>query len=271
MTDLPVNSAESSARKREGSVRRYSEVSEALAISNFPQSIQGLLGEAFDENGDGHIGTAELVAAANEHINTKTKNTLLRKGLCVAVVLAVLMIAFNAGLTAGIIKANKDTHVEGRNLMANGEKGPVSVGTNEVTLTLAAIPFIPAESASHINDLSFTSEDEETVYHRRTRTIDVKKDSAVTITTTAGDTISWTADGGTDLDITLADGTAWSLCMFCTDCTAANVYATPEVLEGLEMFDGFTGTPEGESSQRHRRLPRIPKSCNEQCEQPEEL
>ena len=41
--------------------------------------------------------------------------------------------------------------------------------------------------------------------------------------------------------ITLEDGTEWKVCIYCTECTAANVYATPEILDGLEHFETATG------------------------------
>jgi len=227
---------------------RRSMVSEALKIQNFPAPIQGLLSDAFDDDGDGHIATEELVVAANNHIKTREKNTMLWKGLAAAVVIVFILVGCNAGLTAGIVKANKDTQVEGRNLMNKAEE-PVSVGTNEVAMTLGAIPFIPIESASHVESLAFMSEDGETVYHRKTRSIDVQKDKGMKLRTTDGDTVEWSADGGKDLTVTLEDGTTWSMCMFCSECTAINVYSTPEVLEGLERFEEFT-----ETQRRRRRL-----------------
>jgi len=228
-------------------------VTKALAITNFSPAIQGILSEAFDEDGDGHISTSELVVAATNHISTRKNNAMLRKGLCIAVGMVVFMIGVNAGLTAGIIKANKDTQVEGRSLMTKADE-PVSIGTNEVVATLATLPFLPVETVSHVIDLTFSSGDGETVYHRKTKSIDVQTDRGMKLKTTDGDTLEWSVDDGTELMITLEDGTAWNMDVLCTECTATNVYSTPDVLEGLERFESITGT------QRHRRLQRNDKS-----------
>ena len=52
-----------------------------LAISSFPAELRPTLTEAFDADGDGFIDSSELLAAAQMHKQTKSTNSLLRKGL----------------------------------------------------------------------------------------------------------------------------------------------------------------------------------------------
>ena len=56
-----------------------------------------------------------------------------------------------------------------------------------------------------------------------------------------GAIIEWAVSDGKEMAITLEDGTEWKLCIYCTECTAANVYSTPEILDGLENFETATG------------------------------
>merc|ERR1719232_1922977 len=104
---------------------------------------------------------------------------------------------------------------------------PVSVSTNEVMLTIAAIPFVPTESASHVKHLAFMSEDGDTVYHRKTKSVDVERDRGVKLRTTEGDMIKWSVDEGNELTITTKDGKSWGACVYCTECTATNLHSTP--------------------------------------------
>ena len=83
----------------------------AFAICDFPEDIQAKLKHAFDQNGDGFIDTEELLQAATLFEITKSANSYLRKGLCAAAGMCVLLVGANAGLTGGIIHATKDTRV----------------------------------------------------------------------------------------------------------------------------------------------------------------
>jgi len=221
-------------------------VSSTLAISNFPVEIQGILSNAYDDDGNGHISTEELVEGARLKIRTEKCNSMLWKGIGLAVFLVVALVGLNAGLTFGIIDANKDTEVQGRALMVR-EKGmdaevPVATGNNEVTVSLATLPFLPSSAVSHVENLAFPSEDGSVVYHRKVRSADVRPDQGLTLMTTQGDRVEWDlVEDVKKLSITLQDGTAWKMGVYCTECTAANVYSTPDILDGLDRFETATG------------------------------
>lgn len=221
-------------------------VSSALAISNFPVEYQGILSNAYDEDGDGHISTDELVEGARLKIHTEKCNSMLWKGIGLAIFLVVALIGMNAGLTYGIIDANKDTEVQGRALMVRG-KGidtgvPIATSNNEITVTLATLPFLPDSVVTHVENMAFSSEDGSVVYHRKVRSANVRPDQGLTLMTTQGDMVEWDLDvDADDLSITLQDGTAWKMCVHCTECTAANVYSTPDILDGLDNFEAATG------------------------------
>jgi len=223
-----------------------SEVSSTLAISDFPVEIQGILSNAYDDDGNGHISTKELVKAAELSIKVRKYNIMLWKGIGLAAFIVVALIGLNAGLTYGIIDANKDTEVQGRALMVR-EKGmdaelPVTTSNNEITVTLAALPFLPSSAVSHVENLAFSSEDGSVVYHRKVRSADVRPDQGLTLMTTQGDKVEWDlVDDAKKLSITLHDGTTWKMCVYCTECTAANVYSTPDILNGLDGFETATG------------------------------
>jgi len=248
-----------------------SHVSSALAISNFPVEVQGILSNAYDDDDDGHISTKELVEGARIKIRTEKCNSLLWKGIGLAVVLVVALIGLNVGLTYGIIDANKDTEVQGRALMVR-EKGmdaevPVATSNNEITVTLATLPFLPSSAVSHIQNMAFSSEDGSVVYHRKVRSADVRPDQGLTLMTTQGDRVEWDlVDDAKKLSITLQDGTAWKTCMHCTECTAGNVYSTPDILDGLNSFEAAMGKEArrhlGTISRRLQNKGRGDRSCS---------
>ena len=92
-------------------------IQETLSIESFPSEVQSTLSEAFDKDGNGIIDCQELVDAANLYTQTKATNSLLRKGVCLIAALSVGLVGAIAGLTYGIMDANKDTRVDGRVLM----------------------------------------------------------------------------------------------------------------------------------------------------------
>ncbi|EJK50805.1 hypothetical protein THAOC_30093, partial [Thalassiosira oceanica] len=59
------------ARKASRRASDLSLVSQTLAISNFPPEVQAIMTEAFDEDGNGHIASAELVESAKLTIATR--------------------------------------------------------------------------------------------------------------------------------------------------------------------------------------------------------
>jgi len=253
---------------------RMSMVSATLTISDFPVEIQGILSEAFDPDGDGHISTDELVEGAKISIQTRKFNRMLWKGLAVAIFVVLALVGLNAGLTYGIVDANKDTEVQGRALMVR-EKGmdaevPVATSNNEITVTLATLPFLPSSVVSHVENLAFSSEDGSVVYHRKVRSVDISPEKSLKLLTTEGDMVEWDlVDDAKKLSIALAsgeDGTAWKMCVYCTECTAANVYSTPDILNGLDSFEAATGKEArrhlGTFSRRLQNGGRGDRECN---------
>ena len=83
--------------------------------------------------------------------------------------------------------------------------------------------------------------DGQTQYHKPVQSVVVTPEKSVRLKTTDGDVIEWAVGDGKEMAITLKDGTEWKVCIYCTECTAANVYATPEILDGLENFETATG------------------------------
>lgn len=219
---------------------------ETLSIENFPNEVQGTLSEAFDKDGDGVIDCQELVEAANIYTHTKATNSLLRKGVFFVATLSVGLVGAIAGLTYGIVDANKDTSIDGRVLMTK-QQDPISVSTNEVTISLGTLPFLPFEVTSKVTDVAFGSELNENeienkMYFRKILSIDIIPDAGIELETTAGDLITWGIENSAVITVTLKDGTSWTKDMACTHCTAVNVYySNSEILEGLKNFEEATG------------------------------
>eukprot|EP01083_Nonionella_stella_P089242 248967_1 len=214
---------------------------ETLSIESFPSEVQSTLSEAFDKDGNGIIDCQELVDAANLYTQTKATNSLLRKGVCFAAALSVCLVGAIAGLTYGIVDANKDTRVDGRVLVTKQQE-PISVSTNEIQLSLATLAFVPFEVTSKVTDVAFASESpEKKVYFRKILSIDVIPEEGLELETTAGDLITWDIDTSAVITVTLKDGTSWAKNVACTQCTATNVYSTSEVIEGVKNFEEATG------------------------------
>ena len=218
---------------------------ETLSIENFPNEVQGTLSEAFDKDGDGVIDCEELVEAANIYTQTKAPNSLLRKGVFFVATLSVGLVGAIAGLTYGIVDATKDTSVDGRVLMTK-QHDPISVSTNEVTLSLGTLPFVPFEVTSKVTDVAFGSElnkneIENKMYFHKILSIDIIPDAGLELETTAGNLITWEIENSSVITVTLKDGTSWTKDVTCTQCTAVNVFSNSEVLEGLKNFEEATG------------------------------
>ena len=125
--------------------------------------------------------------------------------------------------------------------MTKGTHEPVSVGTNEISLSLGNLPFVPSDVLSKINDVSFMAEDSGIEYFRKVDSIDVTSEDGFVLETTKGDKITWNVDDGTELTISLVDGTSWNKHVACSACTAINVFASTEVLEGIAKFEEAVG------------------------------
>ena len=214
---------------------------ETLSIESFPSEVQSTLSEAFDRDGNGIIDCQELVDAANLYAQTKATNSLLRKGVYFAAALSVCLVGAIAGLTYGIVDANKDTRVDGRVLMTKQQE-PISVSTTKIHLSLATLAFVPFEVTSKVTYVAFASDPiDNKVYFRKILSIDVIPEEGIELETTAGDLITWDIDNSAVISVTLKDGASWTKSAACTQCTATNIYSTSEVLEGVKNFEDATG------------------------------
>lgn len=117
-----------------------------------------------------------------------------------------------------------------------GAEEPVAVSTNEVSVPLGALPFLPESAVSHIDNLSFASKDGVSTYHRKTKSVDIQSKRSLVLKTFDDDTIKWSVDDGPFISITLKDGSSWTKNIGCVACTAANVYSTPAIVVGMEEF-----------------------------------
>ena len=68
--------------------------------------------------------------------------------------------------------------------------------------------------------------------------------------TTAGDVLSWNVENGTDITITLKDGTHWTKDIMCSQCTTTNVFKSPKVMDGVENFLQATEMLHGNDDRR---------------------
>ena len=81
---------------------------------------------------------------------------------------------------------------------------PVSVGTNEMKLSIATLPFLPSKISSKVNDISFASDDTPVkVLHRKILAIDIVPEESLKLETTAGDIITWGIEYTDDVSIIL--------------------------------------------------------------------
>lgn len=230
---------------RSSSVRLPAREDGAIAIDSFPEDMQKVLTDTFDKDGNGIISSEELIEAVHAFRFAKDANKFLRRGLAASGVALLAMIGANAGLTYAIIDANKETQVQGRSLVTL-EDEPVSVNTNEIELSLPAIAFLPSETVVKVDDIVFTSEDFETHFYRKALSIDIQPEVGIKVVTTAQDTLEWNINEGSNLNITLKDGTTWAKHIACTRCSAINVFPSTSILDGLQKFEEVTGVTKDE-------------------------
>lgn len=224
------------------SFRMPKSVGETLDIANFPEAMQDTLAEAFDKDGDGTISADELAEAARLFQQTKANNVLLRRGVCFTAALSMGLVVAIAGVSYGVQEASKETHIQGRALVTKGaDPEPVKVGTNELAVPLAALPFLPPEVASKLDSVRFRSADGDVLYHRKAGAVDVAPEKSLKLKTTEGDVISWDVGDVPTLVVTMEDGASWTKDVACTECTATNVFASPDILEGIKNFEDATG------------------------------
>lgn len=204
----------------------------SITISGMSDSVQAALKE-FDANGDGNIDSQELIRAAALYRNSKRTNSLLRKGIIGLSIGFLALVGAVGGLTYGIVEASKDTVIEGRTLFTKSHE-PLATNTNEVSVPLGALAFLPDEVASKVKEVSFKSEDGETTHHSAVLGLLVSPSSRVTIKTATEDVLEWT--GGDSFTVTLKDGTSWMLGAGCGKCSAVNVIDNEEIQVGLNSF-----------------------------------
>ncbi len=173
--------------------------------------------------------------------------------LCASLCVLALTMACIGGMTYGIVTATKDTKVEGRALMTVNQE-PLSVSTNEVSIPLGAIAFLPFDVPGKISNIYFSSASGEDHYYRATKSIDIHQDKSTILTTTAGDVLSWNVEdeGGFFVNIELASGETWSKEAACSSCTATNVFATKEIVQSMNSYYDAVNIPE-EGRRNHRR------------------
>jgi hypothetical protein len=215
-----------------------------ITLDGLPDDVRaGLL--AFDIDGDGEISRDELIRAAEVYRDSvRSVNRMTKIIVGLTAVLAVV-IGCISGLTYGIIEATKETKVAGT-MLTTPYGDAISVDTNMVSIPVATLAFAPAEVSANLNSVSFGSQDESTLYHRRVDSVDVVADTSVVVKTTAGDVLSYTVTSGSTLTIQLAGGaTTWTKQASCTSCSSLNVHLTPELDAAIDKAIDAFGTPNG--------------------------
>ena len=66
---------------------------------------------------------------------------------------------------------------------------PVATSNNEVTVTIAAVPFLPPSAVSHMDHVAFTSADGQTYHYKTVQSVVVTPEKSVRLKTTDGDVI----------------------------------------------------------------------------------
>jgi hypothetical protein len=185
--------------------------------------------------------TDQYAALRKENKQIKRRLTRLTVTLVVAFALTIALMITVAVLASRLRQTDVDS--ESGVMMAKGTDTPVSVKANEVSVPLAALPFLPYYVVEHVTTIDFTGADgwgveNSTIYHRSVAAIDIVSSARLVITTTVGDTLVWpSADGDEDeLTVTLADGTSMTQSSMCSKCAATNVLFTEEIEQGVDAF-----------------------------------
>ena len=211
-----------------------------ITLDGLPDDVRaGLL--AFDIDGDGEISRDELIRAAEvyrDSVRSVSRMTKIIVGLTAAL---AVVVGCTGGLTYGIIEATKETKVAGT-MLTTPYGDAISVNTNTVTIPMATLAFAPAEFSASLDSISFGSQDESTLYHRRVDSVDVVADTSVVVKTTTGDVLSYT--GGSTITIQLAgSATTWTKQASCTRCSSLNVHLTSELDAAIDKAIDAFGTP----------------------------
>lgn len=188
-----------------------------------------------DEEGIGALSADQLKIFADGHQALQQENYRITKMLWGLVILVVVLFGGTVAASVLAVKTSKETAVNSEGIMTTkGSHKPISVKTNEMVMPLAVLAFLPLEVASHIQFITMKSEDGSTDHHRAVVSIDVKASSFVKLITSTGDSAIW--EGGQEVEISLADGTAWAKLSCCSQCSAINIVTTEEIEEGFDAF-----------------------------------
>ena len=100
------------------------------------------------------------------------------------------LVGVEGGLTYGIVEESKDAVIEGLNLFTKSHE-PLATNTNEVSVPLGALSFLPDEVASKVKEVSFKSEDGESTHYYAVLGLLVSPSSHITIKTATEDVLEW--------------------------------------------------------------------------------
>lgn len=223
-----------------------------VSISRLPAGIKEQLA-VFDKDADGTIDIDELLLATQKQSRLEMQKKLFRNALVAVGFMFIVMIFVVSGMSYAIIQDAKDTKIQDAShaLLTKGGKDPVAININTVKITLASLAYMPEEIPAMITNLKFRGEDD-TVYYRTTKSVNVLSKNEIFLETTNGDTLSWNIDmdGGRDIYIRLADGTRWSRPASCEECTATSVIMNHEILQALDDFQEAIGLSKGLDGRR---------------------
>ncbi len=228
MTDIEATS-KSIRFTQEGVVRE-------IDLEEVPEVIRDTLANLFDKDGDGKISPRELNEVATAHGSMKQQLTLFRRGIVALGVMNLLWFVAMCGVTFAIVSGAKETEVHGRSLYSKGNE-PLAMNVNTIKAPLGSYAFMSEDKATSIGDIIIKGNDGEKHY-RKMKSADIIPGKAITLETLNGDKIVWDqrVEGGKDILITLADGTAMARPAACLECTASNVVEDDEVTNALEDF-----------------------------------
>jgi len=252
-----VEKVEEGTNHQKSSVTASSRIDDQqlIYIDRLPSIIKKKI-EGFDENRDGLIDIDELVHAAQSQARLEMEKKLFRNALVAIGIMLIVMIFVVSGMFYVIIQDAKDTRIQDTSLLTKGND-PVAININKVKITLASLAYMPEEIPAKITNLKLRGEDD-TVYYRMTKSVNILSKNEVFLETTNGDTISWDLDidGGRDIYVRLADGTEWSRPASCEECTATSVIMNDDILQALNDFHEAIGLYKGPDGRR----------LEEQCE-----
>ena len=228
--------------------RRDAETGTAIPLEGLPEEVRERL-LAFDVDGDGHISRDELIRAAEVYRDSVRSVRRMTKIIIALTAVLAAVVGCIGGLTYGIIEATKETKVEG-SMLTTPYGDAVSVNTNQISIPVAALAFMPAEVASNLDNIGFSSVDDTTLYYRRVKSVNVVTDASVVVETTAGDVLTYT--GGETISIQLAAGASWNKRAACTKCSSLNVHVNAEIDKAIDKAIDAFGT--GGSAANGRKL-----------------